>query len=66
MSPIPQIPADLVTPTEEILNGKLDFLCRVSVKILKPTYRSIKYTLRFDEHINQTSKITKRKNVNHI
>ena len=26
---IPQIPADLVTFTEEILNGKLNFLCSV-------------------------------------
>ena len=27
MSPDPQFPADLVTLTEEILNGKLHFLC---------------------------------------
>ena len=27
MSPNPQIPADLVTFTEEILNGILHFLC---------------------------------------
>ena len=27
MWPKPQIPADLVTFTEEILNGKLQFLC---------------------------------------
>ena len=27
MWPNPQIPADLVTFTEEILNGKIDFLC---------------------------------------
>ena len=27
MSPIPQETADLVTFTEEILNGKLHFLC---------------------------------------
>ena len=27
MGPNPQIPADLVTSTEEILKGKLDFLC---------------------------------------
>ena len=27
MSPNPQFPADLVTYTEEILNGKLHFLC---------------------------------------
>ena len=29
MWPNPQIPADLVTFTEEILNGKLHFLCSV-------------------------------------
>ena len=27
MSPYPQSPADLITVTEEILNGKLHFLC---------------------------------------
>ena len=27
MSPNPQVPADMVTFTEEILNGKLHFLC---------------------------------------
>ena len=27
MRPYPQFPADLVTFTEEILNGKLHFLC---------------------------------------
>ena len=30
MWPNPQFPADLVTFTEEILNEKLHFLCRVS------------------------------------
>ena len=30
MSPNPQEPADLATFTEEILNGKLHFLCSVS------------------------------------
>ena len=29
MRPNPQVPADLVTFTEEILNGKLHFLCNV-------------------------------------
>ena len=29
MSPIPQETADLVTFTEEVLNGKLHFLCSV-------------------------------------
>ena len=29
MLPNPQFPADLVTLTKEILNGKLHFLCRV-------------------------------------
>ena len=32
MRPKPQFPADLATYTEEILNGKLDFLCRDSIK----------------------------------
>ena len=30
MSPNPQFPVDLVTFTEEILNGKLHFLCSTS------------------------------------
>ena len=30
MWPNPQFPADLVTSTEEILNGKLNFLCSVN------------------------------------
>ena len=29
MRPNPQVPADLVTFTEEILNGKLHFLCSI-------------------------------------
>ena len=33
----PQFPADLVTFTEEILNGKLHFLCSVKVTIQPPT-----------------------------
>ena len=35
MSPNPQFPADLVTLAEEILNGKLHFLCRVDLASLK-------------------------------
>ena len=35
MSPDPQFPADLVTLAEEILNGKLHFLCRVDLASLK-------------------------------
>ena len=31
MWPNPQVTADLVTFTEEILNGKLHFLCSVSI-----------------------------------
>ena len=34
MWPNPQLPADLVTFTKEILNGKLHFLCSVSRKTL--------------------------------
>ena len=34
MWPNPQFPADLVTFTEEIFNGKLHFLCRVSCRPL--------------------------------
>ena len=33
MWPNPQFPADLVTFTEEILNGKLQFLCSDSFKL---------------------------------
>ena len=33
MGPNPQLPADLVTFTEEILNGKLHFLCSVIAKL---------------------------------
>ena len=34
MSPNPQFPADLVTFTEEILNGKLHFFGSVSMSLL--------------------------------
>ena len=37
MWPNPQLPADLVTFTEEFLNGKLHFLCNVS-KIYDETF----------------------------
>ena len=32
MLPNPKLPADLITFTEEILNGKLHFLCNVVVE----------------------------------
>ena len=48
MSPNPQFPADLVTFTEEILNGKLYFLCSV---ICVSTYD---LTMVLDLFINQT------------
>ena len=39
MQPNPQFPADLVTFTEEILNGKLHFLCSVKcVEIRSKTH----------------------------
>ena len=38
MWPNPQFPADLVTFTEEILNGKLHFLCSVYDTQLTFTY----------------------------
>ena len=46
MSPNPQETADLVTFTEEILNGKLRFFCAVScnlqsrTKLMKPVKKS--------------------------
>ena len=35
MWPNPQFPADLVTFTEEIINGKLHWLCSVSLSAFK-------------------------------
>ena len=35
MWPNPQFPADLVTFTEEIINGKLHLLCSVSLSAFK-------------------------------
>ena len=35
MWPNPQFPADLATFTGEILDGKLPFLCSVSVRVSK-------------------------------
>ena len=35
MSPNPQFPGDLVTYTEEILNGKLHFLLQISWMVKK-------------------------------
>ena len=35
MWPNPQFPADLVTFTEEIMNGKLHLLCSVSLSAFK-------------------------------
>ena len=34
MCPNPQFPVDLVTFTEEILNGKLHFLCSAGKKVV--------------------------------
>ena len=42
MSPNPQIPTDLVTLTEEILNEKLHFLCNVAREISPPN--TVNYT----------------------
>ena len=39
MRPNPQFPTDLVTFTEEILNGKLHFLCSASWEDLKEGIR---------------------------
>ena len=41
----PQFPAELVTFTEEILNGKLHFLC-------SPNFQQIKVTIILISHIN--------------
>ena len=38
MWPIPRIPVDLVTFTEEILNGKLHFLCSDKLEWYSPCY----------------------------
>ena len=40
MWPNPQFPADLVTFTEEILNGKLHFLCSVKFWFLKTSWKN--------------------------
>ena len=42
MWPNPQFPADLVTITEEILNGKLDFLCSDKALCFKKNLLSTK------------------------
>ena len=44
MWPNPQFPADLVTFTEEILNGKLHFLCSVMspIKLIREPFFFIK------------------------
>ena len=47
MRPNQQFPADLVTFTEEILNGKLLFLCSETGKIqsnIDLTYQSLSHT----------------------
>ena len=41
MWPNPQIPADLVTSTEEILNGKLYFLCSGGSELRKIKVRDL-------------------------
>ena len=40
MWPNPELPADLVTLTEEILNGKLHFLCNVNASYWTPIFRT--------------------------
>ena len=45
MWPNSQFPADLVTFTKEVLNGKLNFLLSVN-------YAFIKYKQKFEEKIN--------------
>ena len=48
----PQLPADLVTFTEEILNEKLDFLCSaISVKKLHYIYLLGIRNALFDMHL---------------
>ena len=41
MSPNPQVPADLVTFTEEMLNRKLHFLCSAIYSVISGNIRSI-------------------------
>ena len=41
MLPNPQFPADLVTFTEEILNGKLHFFCSVKYALVRKLPESI-------------------------
>ena len=43
MWPNPQFPADLVTFTEEILNGKLHFLCSVKLKLKLTTILNMNF-----------------------
>ena len=47
MRPNPQFTADLVTFTEEILNGKLHFLC-IEITCTWASYESIHRTKIFD------------------
>ena len=46
MRPNPQFPTDLVRFTKEINNGKLDFLCSVSVGVLFDGVFSLWVSLR--------------------
>ena len=59
MLPNPQFPADLVTFTEEILKGKLDFLCNDTVNI---TYVCL-YAYTSDSYLDpcQTFSVTLHK-----
>ena len=40
MSPNPQFPADMVTLTEEIVNGKLHFLCSIMMSFIRKVWFS--------------------------
>ena len=51
MWPNPQFPADLVTFTEEIINGKLHFLCSVTSILWYDLFKKI--TVALLEHIHQ-------------
>ena len=45
MRPILQFPADLVTFTEEILNGKLNFLCSENSFVQKKERKKLSFDL---------------------
>ena len=55
MGPNPQFPANLVTFTEEILNGKLHFLCSESHT------KSSKWSLTLDGEYNDHKRVRETK-----